>query len=47
MNEWRITHPEKYVEKKKPYYRFFGKEIFISESKVALFKAHNVSIYYK
>ena len=47
INEWRITHPEKYVEKKKPYYRFFGKEIFISESKVALFKAHNVSIYYK
>ena len=47
MNEWRITHPEKYVEKKKPYYRFFGKEIFISESEVALFKAHNVSIYYK
>ena len=47
MNEWRITHPEKYVEKKKPYYRFFGKEIFIGESEVALFKAHNVSIYYK
>ena len=47
MNEWRITHPEKYVEKKKPYYRFFGKEIFISESEVALFKAHNVPIYYK
>ena len=47
MNEWRITHPEKYVEKKKPYYRFFGKEIFISESEVVLFKAHNVSIYYK
>lgn len=47
MNEWRITHPEKYVEKKRPYYRFFGKEIFISESEVALFKAHNVLIYYK
>ena len=47
MNEWRITHPEKYVEKKKPYYRFFGKEIFIRESEVTLFKAHNVSIYYK
>ena len=47
MNEWRITHHENYVEKKKPYYRFFGKEIFISESEVVLFKAHNVSIYYK
>ena len=47
MNEWRITHPEKYVEKKRPYYRFFGKEIFISESEVTLFKAHNVTIYYK
>lgn len=47
MNEWRITHPEKYVEKKRPYYRFFGKEIFISESEVAVFKAHNVLIYYK
>lgn len=47
MNEWRITHPEKYVEKKKPYYRFFGKEMFISESEVAVFKAHGVTIYYK
>lgn len=47
MNEWRINHPEKYVEKKRPYYRFFGKEKFISESEVALFKAHGVTIYYK
>lgn len=47
MNEWKITHPEKYVEKKRPYYRFFGKEMFISENEVALFKAHNVTIYYK
>lgn len=47
MNEWRITHPEKYVEKKRPYYRFFGKEMFINESEVAVFKAHGVTIYYK
>lgn len=47
MNEWRINHPENYVEKKRPYYRFFGKEKFISESEVALFKAHGVTIYYK
>lgn len=47
MNEWRLTHPEKYVEKKRPYYRFFGKEIFISESKIEVFKAHGVTIYYK
>ena len=47
MNELRVTHPEKYVEKKKPYYKFFGQEKFISESEVELFKAHGVTIYYK
>ena len=47
MNEWRINHPDKYIEKKKPYYRIFGQEKFIEESEVALFKAHGVTIYYK
>ena len=47
MNEWRLNHPEKYVEKKRPYYRAFGKEKFIKESEVELFKAHGVTIYYK
>ena len=47
MNELRVTHPEKYIEKKKPYYKFFGQEKFISESEVELFKAHGVTIYYK
>lgn len=47
MNELRVTHPEKYVEKKKPYYKFFGQEKFINESEVELFKAHGVTIYYK
>lgn len=47
MNEWRINQYEKYIEKKRPYYRFLGKERFISEEEVELFKAHGVTIYYK
>ena len=47
MNEWRINHPDKYIEEKKPYYRIFGQEKFIEESEVALFKAHGITIYYK
>ena len=47
MNEWRINHSDKYVEKKKPYYKVFGQEKFIDESEVALFKSHGVTIYYK
>lgn len=47
MNEWRINHPDKYIEEKKPYYRIFGQEKFIEESEIALFKAHGVTIYYK
>ena len=47
MNEWRINHPDKYIEEKKPYYKIFGQEKFIEESEIALFKAHGVTIYYK
>lgn len=47
MNEWRINHPDKYTEKKSPYYKVFGQEKFISEDEVELFKAHGVTIYYK
>ena len=47
MNEWRINHPDKYTEKKRPYYKVFGQEKFISEDEVELFKAHGVTIYYK
>lgn len=47
MNEWRINHLDKYTEKKRPYYKVFGQEKFISEDEVKLFKAHGVTIYYK
>lgn len=47
MNEWRINHLDKYTEKKRPYYKVFGQEKFISEDEVELFKAHGVTIYYK
>ena len=47
MNEWRINHLDKYIEKKRPYYKVFGQEKFISEDEVELFKAHGVTIYYK
>ena len=47
MNEWRINHSDKPIEKKTPYYRIFGQEKFIEESEVILFKAHGVTIYYK
>ena len=47
MNELRINHPDKPIEKKTPYYRIFGQEKFIEESEVILFKAHGVTIYYK
>ena len=47
MNEWRINHSDKPIEKKKPYYRIFGQEKFIEKSEVILFKAHGVTIYYK
>ena len=47
MNEWKINHLDKYTEKKRPYYKVFGQEKFISEDEVELFKAHGVTIYYK
>ena len=47
MNELRINHINKYIEKKKPYYKVFGQEKFISEEEVELFKAHGITIYYK
>ena len=47
MNEWRINHSDKPIEKKTPYYRIFGQEKFIDESEVVLFKSHGVTIYYK
>lgn len=47
INEWRINHLDKYTEKKRPYYKVFGQEKFISEDEVELFKAHGVTIYYK
>ena len=47
INEWRINHLDKYTEKRRPYYRVFGQEKFISEDEVELFKAHGVTIYYK
>ena len=47
MNELRINHLDKYTEKKRPYYKVFGQEKFISEDEVELFKAHGVTIYYK
>ena len=47
MNEWRINHLDKPIEKKTPYYRIFGQEKFIDESEVVLFKSHGVTIYYK
>ena len=47
MNELRINHINKYIEKKKPYYKVFGQEKFISEEEVELFKTHGVTIYYK
>ena len=47
MNEWRINNLDKYTEKKRPYYKVFGQEKFISEDEVELFKAHGVTIYYK
>lgn len=47
INEWRINHLDKYTEKKRPYYKVFGQEKFISEEEVELFKAHGVTIYYK
>lgn len=47
MNELRINHLNKYIEKKRPYYKVFGQEKFISEEEVELFKAHGVTIYYK
>ena len=47
MNEWRINHLDKYTEKRRPYYKVFGQEKFISEDEVELFKAHGVTIYYK
>lgn len=47
MNEWIINHLDKYTEKKRPYYKVFGQEKFISEDEVELFKAHGVTIYYK
>ena len=47
MNELRINHINKYTEKKRPYYKVFGQEKFISEEEVELFKAHGITIYYK
>lgn len=47
INEWRINHSDKPIEKKTPYYRIFGQEKFIDESEVVLFKSHGVTIYYK
>ena len=50
INEWRITHPEKYVEKprkKIAYYKVFGKEIIIDDKEINVFIEHNVTIYYK
>ena len=47
MNEWRINHLDKHIEKKTSYYRIFGQEKFIEESEILLFKAHGVTIYYK
>lgn len=47
MNELRINHLNKYTEKKRPYYKVFGQEKFISEEEVELFKAHGITIYYK
>lgn len=47
MNEWRINHFDEYTEKKRPYYKVFGQEKFISEEEVELFKAHGITIYYK
>ena len=49
MNEWRIEHPERYVEehKKIAYYKVFGKEIIIDDKEINVFIEHNVTIYYK
>ena len=49
MNEWRIDHPEEYVEKprKVAYYKVFGKEIIIDDKEINVFIEHNVTIYYK
>ena len=50
MNEWRITHPEKCVEKprkKIAYYKVFGREIIIDDKEINVFIEHNVTIYYK
>lgn len=49
MNEWRIEHSEKYVDKPKKtaYYKVFGKEIIIDDKEINVFIEHNVTIYYK
>lgn len=48
MNEINATfHIKGGVEKKRPYIKIFGKEVFIQDGEVKEYTEHKITIYYK